>query len=288
MSRLILLLAICGSLSVAYAQQPNSIPDLNFDQRFTQCEKRWVVFPKKPGDSKYAYGYIYVDMMAGFTFDLKGFFTVDNDNHFIVDTSSTKTARRIFRLDANTSKVALLPVSHFNEMHIASEPTWVKLYYLPYTDTVMHNFRMGFNLNAAGDCTAALVYLQKVAKVNPHYAGLEFELAYAYNDLNQTDTAIGILISAMKNDPKNPMFYRELGYAYLKKNDNPKAIDYFKQGIEQCGDGRNDDRSEMAFNMAMAYRSTGNQDEFKNWMIKAKGWAAPNSGIYQNAVKLGF
>lgn len=282
---LTLVLLFCGITQIASAQTAEA--DLKFDQRFTKCERKWVVVPKKPADTRYAYGYIYMDMQAGFTFDLKGFITIDGDK-FVADTSMTKTGFMKYRLGPNWPMVALLPEKHFKEMNIHPDPWWIKSYYSPYTDTVAHNFREGFNYNAAGDCATALTFLNQVYKVNPAYPGLIFELSYAYNALNQPDDAIKLLKEANKKDPNDIMLYRELGYAYMKKDDKDKAIDYFKQGIAHSKDGPGEQKGEMAYNMASIYKKANDTDNYKAWMQKAKEWSAPTSQVYKAAVSQGF
>jgi len=276
----------------AFAQQTQHIDTaLKFDKRFTRCELKWVVMPKKDTSARYYYGFIYIDEIAGFTFDLKGFFTIDGDGHYKADSSMFKYKRQIYRLAPNTVSVALLPPSHFKEMNIQPRPKWVDLYYKGNNDTsTFYNYRMGFNYNAAGDSQTALKYLDKAYKANPHYKGLEFEVAYAYNALNRPDDAITVLEGAVKYDPKNMMLYRELGYAYMNKKDYDKAIALYKQGISLYPDaqGANDSKAEMAFNMASVYKKMGRDDDYKDWMIKAKGWSLPNSNIYKAVVSLGF
>jgi len=276
----------------AFAQQQHYVDTaLKFNQRFTNCELKWVVMPQRDTSGRHFYGFIYIDEMAGFTFDLKGFFTIDQDGHYNADSSMFKYKRQIYRLAPNTVNVALLPPSHFKEMNLQARPSWVDLYYKGNNDTsTFYNYRMGFNYNAAGDSQTALKYLDKAYKTNPHYKGLEFEVAYAYNALNRPDDAITVLENAVKYDPKNVMFYRELGYAYMNKKDYDKAIALYKQGINLYPDmqGANETKAEMAFNLASVYHKMGKDDDYKEWIVKAKGWSLPNSEIYKAAVRLGF
>ncbi|WP_158992476.1 M48 family metallopeptidase [Mucilaginibacter sp. L196] len=276
----------------AFAQQTQHIDTvLKFDKRFTRCELKWVVMPKKDTSARYYYGFIYIDEMAGFTLDLKGFFTIDANGHYVGDTSMTRTRSLKYRLQPNTMNVALPPPQHFKELNIQPRPGWVNLYYKFNNDTsTFYNYRMGFNYNAAGDSETALMYLDKAYKANPHYKGLEFEVAYAYNALSRPDDAITVLENGVKYDPKNIMFYRELGYAYMNKKDYNKAIALYKQGISLYPDaqGSNETKAEMAFNLASVYHKMGKDDDYKEWVVKAKGWSLPNSDIYKAAVRLGF
>jgi tetratricopeptide (TPR) repeat protein len=276
----------------AFAQQTHYVDTaLKFNKRFTNCELKWVVLPTRDTSGRYFYGLIYIDLAAGFTMDVKGFFTIDANGHYIADTSLTKHGIFKSRLGPNTVNVALLPQRHFKELNIQVRPKWVDIYYRGNNDTsTFYNYRMGFNYNAAGDSQTALKYLDKAYKANPHYKGLEFEVAYAYNALSRPGDAITVLESAVKYDPKNVMFYRELGYAYMNKKDYDKAITLYKQGINLYPDmqGANENKAEMAFNLASVYHKMSKDDDYKEWIVKAKGWSLPNSDVYKAAVRLGF
>jgi tetratricopeptide (TPR) repeat protein len=289
MRSLLLSFALTCILFSAYAQHSTVDSILKFNQSYLKCERKWVVISKNDTASRYLFGFIYVDMMAGFTFDLKGEFSIDEKGKYIVDTSMLKGSSLKYRISPNWRKVALLSSQHFNELHIQPQPSWIKFYYGDNRDTsVLYNYRMGFIYNAAEDCSTALIYLKNAYRINPHYKGLEFEMAYAYNDLKHPDSAEMILESALKFDPENIMFYRELGYANLEKGDNNKAIDYYKMGIAKCGDKQLETKSEMSVNMAKAYKNEGNDIEYKKAMIDAKAWSKPGSDVYKLVVSQGF
>jgi tetratricopeptide (TPR) repeat protein len=262
-------------------------PSLKFNQRYTKCERKWVVMSQADTDKSYLFGFIYIDAQAGFTFDMKGTFLVSDNGRYLADTSISKNQSMKYRIARNWRNVAVLPASRFNELHIKPQPWWIKIYY-NYTDTVQHNYRWGFIYNDLDECDTALVYLYKAYKVNPHYPGLEFEIIYAYNALKSYDDAITIINSALANDPKNVMFYRELGYAYLQKMNYDKSVAAYNQGIVMCTDKENDTKAEMAINMAKDYKLMGKQDEYAAWGAKAKGWATVGSAIYKFIVSLGF
>jgi tetratricopeptide (TPR) repeat protein len=290
MRYLFLITIFCCTWQYSIAQSNAGIDtSLKFNQRFTKCELKWVVMPRKDTSSNYFYGFIYLDEQAGFTFDLKGSFIIDKEGHYNGDTSISKNRMLKYRLGPNTTNVALLPSQHFSELHTQARPKWVDIYYTGIdTASVYHNYRMGFNFNAAGDSETALTYLNKAHSLDPHYKGVEFEMAYAYNALNQPEKAIAILETAVKNDPSNVLLYKELGFAYSHNKMYDKAITYFKQGIDISPGIQNANKAEMAFNLANVYKSTGNDTEFKNWMTKAKDWALPNSDLYKYLVSKGY
>jgi tetratricopeptide (TPR) repeat protein len=279
MKHLTLTVSFICFLCSAFAQN-NAGADtaLKFNHRITRCERKWVVIPKKDSDKYYAYGFVYVDLIAGFTFDLKGRFSVDRDDKYLADTSVTKNGPVKYRIAPNWRYVALLPQQHFKELNISPQPGWLKIYYNANdTGSAHYNYRLGFAYNAAGDCEGALPFLNKAWSANPQLDGVAFEMAYAYNGLNQFDNAIKVLIPAIQAKPAEPLLYKELAYAYAHKNDHENAIATFKKGLELFPDRPSDEKGEMALNLANVYRLMGNQDEYKNWMIKAKAFSPPNS-----------
>jgi len=280
----------CMALAQTFAQI-NTDPGLKFDQQFTNCELKWVVLPPRANapNPQYAYGLVYVDMMAGYTVDIKGTFKVDNDGHYVADTSISQNKALKIRLGPNTVKFALLPPSHFAELHVQPRPAWVDIYYNKIdTTAVGYNYRRGYILNGAGDSKDALIYLDKAYKADPGFKGLVFEVAYAYNALARYDDAIKVLKDALKADPKNVMLYRELGYAYKLKGSFDEAISYYKQGINMCGTGQNDAKAEMGYNLAYVYKAKGDDTDFKDMISKVKSWVSPNSDIYKMIVQAGL
>src|ERR1700756_494820 len=143
----------CMALNQTFAQV-NTGPNLKFDQPFARCELKWVVLPPKGNapDPQYYYAFLYVDEVAGYTLDVKGNFKIAADGHYIADTTISQNKSFKVRLGPNTVRMALLPESHFAELHVQPRPKWVDLYYKGIdTNSVLHNYKRGFALNAAGD-----------------------------------------------------------------------------------------------------------------------------------------
>ncbi|MFC0518768.1 tetratricopeptide repeat protein [Mucilaginibacter angelicae] len=288
MKHLFLITAFYFIVGSAFSQAANTGIDtsLKFNQRYTKCEKKWVVLSKKDTASYYLFGFIYIDSQAGFTFDLQGSFKVNSDNQYITDPKPKDHSLKL-RIIPNWQLVALLPEKHFSELGIKPEPDWIKGYYA-YTDTVRHNYRWGWIYNDQGEPAIALTYLEPAYRSNPHTPGLEFEIAYAYNALNQYDAAIKILEPAIQNKPDNMFFYKELGYAYYHKKAYKQAIDTYKTGLGYADNKKSEAKGELAFILANAYKSTGNENEYKNWMIKGKEYTPPESPLYKNFIDAGF
>jgi tetratricopeptide (TPR) repeat protein len=255
--------------------QKATVPDLTFDKNFYDCENQWIVFPKKPADSTYAYGVIYIDEQAGFTFDLQGTFKVSIDGSFIGKPLINNSIK--YRLEANTSNVSLLNPNRLAELHLLKEPDWLK-FYKRDPEAIKTMVSWGRHYNHVGGFVKALVYLKKAYAIHRHADGLEFELAYNYNATEQYDKAIEVLNVASKNDPKNFWYYRELGYVYMRLKKTDDAEKYYLLGLENCGDEKQ--KSEMAYNMAYGFFTDGNKQKFSEWYYKTKGFTADINSVF--------
>ncbi len=286
MKRLILL--ITSAFFAFDATSQVTAPDFKFDQTFVACEKKWVVMPPDTA-LRYPYGFIYVDMQAGFTFDLKGFITVGADGKYIADNSLSKNGAFKYRITPGWPKAALLPAKHFDELNLKPEPDWLKIYYTPVKDSLYYNYRMGWSCNAAGDPGMALSYLDKAYRVNPAHEGVKFELIFAYNALGRFKDAIKLLEDELKNKPADIQLYKELGYAYSGEKNHAKAIEVYGRGLSLfAANVKSDIRGEMALNTAMAYKDLNRPEDYKKWIQLAKEYAPAESLLYKKLVATGF
>lgn len=266
------------------AQTATADSNFHFDQHFIDCEKKWVVFPKANNMPGYPLGYIYMDAVAGFTFQLTGFLSVNKDHTYSKDTSAFRTTMQKVRLGANTRPVAIIDPGHYRELKLDPYPKLFHIYY-DGVDSLSRYQRLGFTYNDLQQFDKAFFYLNKVYAKDPHHDGTEFELSFAYNATNKYDEAIKILEAAIKNNSKNMMFYRELGFSYMGKNDNDKAIEVYKNAIAQYApDAMDETKAEMALNLAHIYSVKGDNASKTEWVANAKKWAPVNSHIY-NSIK---
>ncbi len=278
------------SILFAFNAVSQNAPDLKFDQNFTSCEKKWIVFERDPARG-YPYGFLYVDMQAGFTFDLKGFFTVTPDGKFVADNTVSKNGSVKHRLAPGTKRVAILAADRTEELSLEAEPFWLKTYYPEVKDSadLYYNYRRGWVYNAAGDGATALKYLEKAYRANPADTKVRFEMEFAYNALGRFDDAIKMLEADIQNKPNDFNIYKELGFAYSGAKNFDKAIATFRKGISLFPDNvRLDQRGEMAVNTAMVYKEMNNIDEYKKWMLLAKEYYPLESVMYKRIVASGF
>ena len=278
-----IIILFCG-----FKAMSQNVPDLKFDKNFTSCEKKWVVF-ERDATLGYPFGFIYIDSTAGFTFDLKGFFSVLPDGKFVADSTVSKNGLIKHRLGPGIKNIALLPANRIKELNLPSEPNWLKIYYPAVKDSLYYNYRMGWVYNAAGAPAIALKHLEKAYQVNPADDKVRFEMEFAYNALGRFEDAIKMLEADIQNKPKDFNIYKELGYAYAGAKKFEKAIEVFKKGLLLFPDNvRLDQRGEMALNMAMAYKDLNNVEEYKKWMLLAKEYYPMESVAYKRIVASGF
>lgn len=253
--------------------------DLVFDRNVFDCENNWVVFPKKTADSIYAYGFVYLDAEAGFTFHLENFFQIGNDGRFIVKPKNM-TGSVKYRLDQNTNKVSSLTVQRQAELGLPAQPDWLKLYKHEAPATTAELTRRGRQFNHIGAFSKAFQDLNKAYALDPHYEGLEFELAYNYNATKAYQKAVDVLISAIKNNDKNFWFYRELGYSYMNLKKIDEAEQVYEKGIAMSTDKAQ--QAEMAYNMAYTFFQQKNKPKFEIWASKTRSFADSGSQFLKN------
>ena len=247
---------------------------LKFDKRFVESEDHWVAFQREK-DTTYSFGFIYIDSQAGLTFNYEGNFKITDAGAFLPVRKLDNAGLKI-RLEPNQVRVAFIPDTKFKELNIAAVPEWLKTYKTD-TGSVGRLVRWGFLYNSWGECKKALTYLEKGQKIDSKCKGLEFELAYAYNALEQYDKAIPVLRSALITSPDNGFLYKELSFAEAHTGQLTQAAETCEKGIPLCSDKAI--KSEMAYNIAYEYYLARDKKNFKYWASKAKKWAAKGDQV---------
>jgi tetratricopeptide (TPR) repeat protein len=271
------------------AQQPVITTPLQFERHFYDLEDQWAVFPKNEKTGKYPFGFIYMDLLAGFSFRLEGSFEIDPQGHIFRDsTDYLKTAMYTYRLGRNTKPVYAIPDNILSILGVKQYPEWLHIYKRD-TNLVATKVSRGKWYNDAGQIQKALIYLEDAYKTDPHAKGLEFELTYSYNELKEYNKAVEVLNGAIKNSPNEALLYRELGYSYMKENDTQNAIKTYLKGIDMVDQhGDMGAKAEMAWNLAVIYREQNNDSDYKKWGQKAKDWAPSGSEMAKRLSNVTF
>ena len=248
------------SVNTIYSQEKNT--DFKFDTKYFDAVNQWVVFPKNQESDSYIYGYIYIDETASFTFHMIDSFKIINEALIAENTINPKVTMVKTRLSNKTNLVYILSESQRIELKLPEVPTWLDVY-KGADDDVEYLKNIGFHFNHVGASQNALEPLLKAYAILPHHEGLEFELGFAYNALQQYDKAIPVLEKATENDDKDQLLYKELGFAYLNSEQFDKAEITYIKGIEISKDDAI--KCEMALNMSNAYFVLKNKEKFKKW-----------------------
>ncbi|MEJ7559754.1 MAG: hypothetical protein WKF66_15700 [Pedobacter sp.] len=258
------------------AQQVSEPSDLVLSTKFYNAENKWITFPKLPTDTVYSYGFLYIDQMAGFTFDFKGTFKVGKDAKLLPRPNPSNASMK-YRLEANTRDVAVLSATRLAELGLTVEPDWLKTYKVdPKLLPTM--VAWGKHYNHVGAYEKALEYLLPAYAKDPHYRGLEFELSYAYNASLQFEKAILVLNAAIAASPKDFWFFRELGYAYMASKKTLEAEAAYLKALEYCTVQK--DKTEIAYNMAFMYFKLSNKQKFAEWHDKTKSFSPDESSQF--------
>lgn len=255
----IIIISLILLSNIGFSQ--NHLTDLNFTTEYYYAVDKWVAFPKKETDSTYAYGFIYLDNQAGFTFNYESEFQLNDHGIKNIKRDSTVGSFK-YRLDPNTSLVSVLNEDQISALNLPNKPEWLSIY-KEDAEKVEYLKNEGYHFNHVGASKLALTPLLKAYKINPHFDGLEFELSFAYNHLGQFGKAIPILEKAIQNNPNNSYFYRELGFAYINLNQIQKAEETYLKGISITEN--NFEKSEMSVNMAQAYFKIKDKTKFTEW-----------------------
>lgn len=272
------LLSIALLTATARAGEPFA-----FTERLSDCENRWAVLPPKAGSDAFIFGFVYVDPQAGFTFHPGGTFKLDAEGRYVrvPDAIDGKVILKA-RIDAaHNGRAAVLPEVGRKQLGLPEAPEWLGMY-ADHDDPVAHRVTWGRHYNGVGAPQRALALLEPAYRERPHAAGLEFELAFAYNALERFDEAIAVLRGAVARRPDDALLGGELGFAYLHAGKLELAVEQYLRSISLCDDRQPVVKSEMAMNLSLAYERLGDAANVQKWRAKAKAWAPPGSAVFKH------
>lgn len=255
---------------------------LEYNKRFVECEDKWVAFEPKE-DGSQIFGFIYIDATAGLTLHAEGSFTIGADGKYIRKNMLENGMLKV-RLEPNDVKVAILPADRLKELDVSETPGWLHNY-KDTKDTIGRMVRWGYYYNHWGESAKALTYLEKAYALDPAHEGVEFELAYAYNALEQFEKALPVLAKALERPgADNCLLYKELSYANMSLKRMNEAAASSMKGIGACKDEQL--KAEMAYNMAYAFYKINDKENCRNWATEVKKWTKPGNAYYDSATKM--
>lgn len=261
------------------APKAHAQPVLKFDKRFVEAEDKWVALRGKPGEP-YSYGFIYLDLQAGFTMQAGGSFTIDAQGKYVPVPLKQNVK---VRLQPNRANVAVIPPDKLAELGVTPTPDWLKIY-KGDTTTAGYFHRRGFAYNALDYPLGALRFLKKAYQMDPKLDNLGTELGYTYNAIGQYNEASEALRAAKLYSSDKCYFYKELSYAQMYNRQLAQAAQTAKEGISACGDKAL--QSEMAYNIAYQYYRLKDQANFELWAKETEKWAVKGDRFMVNLDKM--
>jgi type IV pilus assembly protein PilF len=119
-------------------------------------------------------------------------------------------------------------------------------------------FALGTAYNAKGHFREGLEHFQRALKIDPKFTEAHNALGATYLELGQWDDAIREFDLVLKDDLYLTPFYalNNLGRAYYKKGDRPKAIEYYKKALAM-----KPDFGLAYYNLGLAYKDNKQMEE---------------------------
>lgn len=95
----------------------------------------------------------------------------------------------------------------------------------------------GYRLQSMGDLRGAMMYYQKAAQMDPHFAEVRNDLGVVYEALGDPDNALAMYKQVLEIQPGYLPAYTNLAFIYEKKGDIKNATLYWKKRYELGQEG---------------------------------------------------
>ncbi|RXR22828.1 tetratricopeptide repeat protein [Flavobacterium stagni] len=233
---------------------------LVFDKHYGDVINRWVAFPSLKNQGSIIAGYVYLDAKEGVFVQYQLSFHFGPQNELIADGIDKNELFRLRLGRAYNFKLAALSSEHCALLKIPSRPDGAAYYQFT---TEQQEYLSGKYLNDDREFERAQVFLERLYSQQPHYPNLELQLAYCYNGQRRYDLTITLLPKAMENNPNEPLFYKELAFAFLNSGMTSMAEKSYQQCLEKTTDKSL--KSEIGSSMAYFFYLQKKEDKFKEW-----------------------
>jgi tetratricopeptide (TPR) repeat protein len=251
-----------------------SSAQLTFDKKILDCENKWVVFPEEFG-GLYKYGFIYVDLQAGLTFEYSGNLKIDSTGKIIAHPKEENATMKI-PLNPSKTLIALITEANFEQLKISKDPDYLISNKLK-EGSIEQLYSWGSIYNAWGEYQKGMEYLEKASKINSEYKGLSVQLAYSYNRLKQFKKAIEVLKKALVVNPTDAFSNKEYIYALVNNQQIDAAIDIYRNSLEVCPDKTYE--AESAFYILQGYFYKIDKKNFDKWLAQTEIVMSSNEQI---------
>ncbi|KQK25684.1 hypothetical protein AR438_08785 [Chryseobacterium aquaticum] len=270
---------ISSFLVLSISMFSQTVTDLKFDSNIIDSENSYVVLPKKEKDTKYGYGFIYFDEMAGYTFRSLGDLVIENGKLKVVTDEFHKSSMLISRIGNFNLKTAKLNDDLVKKLNLESPPKWFENYKGSKSENEKILNRAS-KLNGADNPQLALPKLLELYKNNFKTEALYFELIFSYNALGKFAEAEKISIEAMTVGKADDLIKKEHIYSLVHQN-KVKEADIFL--TEKLSTFKNDSyKIEALVNIIASSAQNNNLNVAEKWLKELK--SKPNATKYQRNI----
>ncbi|MFM2230595.1 MAG: hypothetical protein RL607_1853 [Bacteroidota bacterium] len=254
-NRILFLFVLLYQLTIAQTTNP-----LVFDKHYEEVINRWVAFPSLKNQGSIIAGYVYLDPKEGIFVQYQLSFHFGSQNELLADGIDKNELFRIRLGRAYNFKLAELNADHCQLLQIPKHPDGAAYYQLTSEQQL---FLTGKYLNDDREFERAQVFLEQLYNQQPHYPELELQLAYSYSGQRRYDLTISMLPKALEHNPNNPLFYKELAFAFLNSGMTTMAEKTYQQCLARTTDKVL--KSEIGSSMAYYFYLQKKEDKFKEW-----------------------
>lgn len=256
-----------------------TVTDLKFDSNIIDSENSYVVLPKKEKDTKYGYGFIYFDEMAGYTFRSLGDLVIENGKLKVVTDEFYKSSMLISRIGNFNLKTAKLNDDLVKKLNLESPPKWLENYKGSKSENEKILNRAS-KLNGADNPQLALPKLLELYENNFKTEALYFELIFSYNALGKFAEAEKVSMEAMTVGRADDLIKKEHIYSLVHQN-KVKEADIFL--TEKLSTFKNDSyKIEALVNIIASSAQNNNLNVAEKWLKELK--SKPNATKYQRNI----
>jgi hypothetical protein len=240
------------------------------DTRATDAENRWVAFGST---DPYAVALVYLDPQAGFTMDVAGRTSLDQEGQPRPLTAATPTRGASLKIRMlGNPWVHVLSDEWLARLKLEKVPAWLAAY-ADRSDPVSQKVHRASAYNGIGEPAAALALLESSPADVVARPGGAYELAFALNALQKFDRAIETASPVLQREPRNWQVCKELAFAFAHGGRPLDAVRQYQDCMAIVPEGGKEVRSEMAFNLAGVYRGLGEPAQCLEWLARAREWA---------------
>lgn len=261
-------------LLLLYAIGAKAQNGLTFDKRSLDCENKWIAV-SLDSESRYAYGFVYLDYSAGLTFDLYGSFTIDSGAFKPEAVNNQKS-----RITPTEVKVAIIQAERLKELGVEEFPTKYK----KYAGNNNRNYRyirfiQIFNNWKEYDMASKYVLaLSETERGSPSY--IEEDQTDKNKKIRKT---FEITTANFDQYAKKAEAYKRDIFTFTQANKMEEAEQAYLHALIFCSNEAS--KADMAYNITYQYYKNANTEKFDFWCKEIKRWIIPED-IYTDKIKM--